>query len=96
MNEKEVIKLLENVMHPEIDASLIELGMIKNVKVEGNKARITMAFPFPGIPIKDMLVNMVKQPLEKKDIEVEVEETVMNEEELQKFFKMEQEKWKLP
>ena len=55
-----------------------------------------MAFPFPGIPIKDMLMNMVKQPFEKKDIEVEVEETIMSQEELQHFFKMEQEKWKLP
>ena len=95
MNEKEVIKLLENVMHPEIDASLIELGMIKNVKLEGNKARITMAFPFPGIPIKDMLMNMVKQPLEEKGMEVEIEETIMSQEELQHFFKMEQEKWKM-
>ena len=95
MNEKEVIKLLENVMHPEIDASLIELGMIKNVRIDRNKARITMAFPFPGIPIKDMLMNMVKQPLEEKGMEVEIEETIMSQEELQHFFKMEQEKWKM-
>ncbi len=94
MNEEEVKKLLEKVMHPEIDASLVELGMIKKVEVEGNKARITMAFPFPGVPIKYMLMEMVKQPLQKAGLEVEVEETVMNEEELQHFFKLEQEKWK--
>ena len=94
MNEKDVRKILEEVKHPEIDASLIELGMIKDVKVEENKAKITMAFPFPGIPIKDMLVDMVKQPLEKEGMKVEINERIMNENELQKFFKMEQEKWK--
>jgi len=94
MNEEEIMKRLEEVMHPEIDASLVELGMIKNVSIEGNKVKITMAFPFPGVPIKYMLMEMVKQALQDLKMEIEFEEAVMNEEELQHFFKLEQEKWK--
>ena len=43
MNEEEIKKIIEKVMHPEIDASLMELGMIKDIKIEGNKVRIKMA-----------------------------------------------------
>lgn len=94
MNEEEIKKIIEKIMHPEIDASLMELGMIKDIKIEGNKVRIKMAFPFPGVPIKYMLIEMVKQPLQEAGFEVEIEETIMNEEELQHFFKLEQEKWR--
>ncbi len=94
MNEEEVKKIIEEVKHPEIDASLVELGMIEDVKLEGNKVKLTMVFPFPGVPIKFMLMEMVKQPLEEHGLEVEISERTMNEDELQRFFKMEQEKWK--
>ena len=60
MDEEHVKKILEKVKHPEIDANLIELGMIKDIKVEENKAKIALAFPFPGIPIRDMLIEIKK------------------------------------
>jgi len=94
MNEEEVKKIIGKVRHPEIDASLVELGMVENVEVKGNKVSLTMVFPFPGVPIKYMLIESVKEPLEKLGLEVEIKERTMSEEELQNFFKMEQEKWK--
>ena len=94
MNEEEVKEIIGQVMHPEIDASLMKLGMIKDIKLEGNKVSLTMVFPFPGVPIRDMLIESVKKPLEELGLQVEINEVVMNQEELQNFFKMEQEKWK--
>ena len=94
MDEKEIMNKLKQVMHPEIDASLVELGMIKEARIEDDKIKVTMAFPFPGVPIKYMLMEMVRQALNEFGKEIEIEETVMNEEELQHFFKLEQEKWK--
>jgi len=94
MNEEEVKEIIGKVMHPEIDASLMELGMIKDIKLEGNRVSLTMVFPFPGVPIRDMLMESVKKPLEELGLQVEINETVMTQEELQSFFKMEQEKWK--
>lgn len=94
MNEKEVKETLKQVKHPEIDATLIELGMIKNIKLQGNKVSLTMTFPFPGVPIKNMLINSVKEPLEKLGLQVEINETIMNQKELQRFIQMEREKWK--
>ncbi|HEC32433.1 MAG TPA: DUF59 domain-containing protein [Deltaproteobacteria bacterium] len=94
MNEEEVKEIIGKVMHPEIDASLMELGMVENVEVKGNKVSLTMVFPFAGVPIKYMLIESVKEPLEKMGMEVEITERTMNQDELQNFFKMEQEKWK--
>ena len=94
MNEEKVKEIIGKVMHPEIDASLMELGMIKDIKLEGNKVSLTMVFPFPGVPIRDMLIESVKKPLEEHGLQVEINETVMTKEELQNFFKMEQKKWK--
>ena len=94
MNEKEVKEIVEKIKHPEIDASLVELGMIENIKLEGNKVSLTMVFPFPGVPIKYMLMESVRQPLEKTGLNVEITERTMTQEELNEFFKMEQEKWK--
>lgn len=94
MNEEEIKKILEKVMHPEINASLVDLGIIKEINVEGKKVIVEMAFPFPGVPIKEMLIDIVKEPLEKSGLQVEIKESVMNQEELKKFFRSEQEKWK--
>lgn len=95
MNEEEVKEVIRKVMHPEIDASLMELGMIKNIKLEGNKVFLTMVFPFPGVPIRDMLMESVRKPLEEQGLQVEINEGVMTQEELQRFFRMEQERWKM-
>ena len=94
MKEEKVKEIIGKVMHPEIDASLMELGMIKDIKLEGNKVSLTMVFPFPGVPIRDMLIESVRKSLEEHGLQVEINETVMTQEELQNFFKMEQKKWK--
>lgn len=94
MNEEEVKEIVGKVMHPEIDASLVELGMVENVEVKENKVSLTMVFPFAGVPIKHMLMESIREPLEQQGLEVEMSERTMSQDELQKFFKMEQEKWK--
>ena len=91
---EKIKKILKNIKHPEINASLIELGMIKDVEFKDGIVVVTMLFPFPGVPIRNMLIEAVKEPIEKEGLKVEIKEGVMNEKELQKFFKMEQEKWK--
>jgi hypothetical protein len=53
-----------------------------------------MALPFPNIPIMDQLISSIKEPIDKPGIEVEVKQTTMNQDELQRFLTMEQEGWK--
>lgn len=94
ISEENVKKVIAEVKHPSIDCSLVDLGIVKEVSVKGNKVTIIEAFPFPNIPIRDHLVNSVKNPIEKLGAEVEVKIKVMNQGEVERFLAMEQENWK--
>ena len=37
-------KIIEGIKHPEIDASLVELGMVKDIEVEDKKVKRISAF----------------------------------------------------
>jgi metal-sulfur cluster biosynthetic enzyme len=94
ISEENVRKAMAQIKHPAIDRTLIDLGMVKDITIEGNKVTVTLAVPFPGIPIKDLLVNSVREPIEKLGAKVEVKLAVMNQQELQAFLTMENESWK--
>jgi metal-sulfur cluster biosynthetic enzyme len=94
ISEENVRKAMAQIKHPAIDRTLVDLGMVKDITIEGNKVTVTLAVPFPGIPIKDLLVNSVREPIEKLGAKVEVKLTVMNPQELKAFIAMENESWK--
>jgi len=95
-SEEDIRQVVAEIKHPAIDRTLVDLGIVKGITVKGNKVLVTMALPFPGIPtqVKDYLVNSVVEQIKKLDVEVEVDVTIMNQEELQAFLAMEQESWK--
>jgi metal-sulfur cluster biosynthetic enzyme len=95
-SEEDIRQVVAEIKHPAIDRTLVDLGIVKEIAVKGNKVLVTMALPFPGIPaqVRDYLVNSVVEQIKKMDVEVEVELTIMNQEELQAFLAMEQESWK--
>ena len=93
ISEKDIFNLVDKVKHPAVNCTLRELRITKDISIKDNKVLITMALPFPNIPIIDQLVSSIKEPIEKLDVAVEVKQTVMNQEELQAFLKMEEEGW---
>jgi ATP-binding protein involved in chromosome partitioning len=90
----EVYKLVKDVRHPAIDHTLFDLGMIKEVDLEGETVSIVFAFPFPNIPIEDQLVGSVAAPLIEKGAEFMYKVDLMTEDERNKFLRMENEAWK--
>jgi ATP-binding protein involved in chromosome partitioning len=94
ISEQEVRQTLSKIKHPAIDHTLIDLGILKDITIRNDKVEITLAFPFPEIPIKDYLINSVQEPIEKLGAEVEVKIDVMNDEERQAFLAMEEKSWK--
>ena len=94
LTREEVARRIGAVEHPAIARTLTDLGIVRSFDVSGNTVHITLAFPFPHIPIAGMLMNLLRTPLEELGAEVDFETTVMTDEERQAFFKMEQEGWK--
>jgi len=94
ISELDVHKAVAELKHPAIDCTLRDLGIVKNITVKGDKAVVTIAFPFPDIPIKDEIVNSVREPIAKLGVKCEIKETIMNQQERETFLEKEQENWK--
>jgi len=58
--EENFRKAIAKVRHPAINCTLVELGIVKDITVKGNKVAVTIAFPVPNIPIRDTIVNSVR------------------------------------
>lgn len=95
--EQEIREALAEVRHPEIARTLVDLGMLKDIMVEGKKVTLTLALPLIGIPtqVRDYLINSVRQALANLDasLEVDVNLAEMDPEERTKFFAIAQEGW---
>ena len=85
---------ITQVMHPAINLSLTQLGIVKNVDVADDRADILFAFPFPNIPIADQLINSVKESITQYRVEFSFQVVIMTEEEKQRFLQLEASAWK--
>jgi metal-sulfur cluster biosynthetic enzyme len=96
LTQSDIKQALSKVTHPEINYSLVDLGMIKDVVCEERKISLTLKLPFPQIPIKNILIQSIKQTLADLDssIKVEINTEQMNQEQCDNFMKMAKEGWK--
>ena len=84
ISEKELKNSLTNVMDPEIHMNIIELNMVREIKINGNNIDVLIALTVAGCPLADTIKKDVRNELMKFDQvkEVSVETTVMTKEEL--------------
>lgn len=73
VTKDQIIEKLSQVMDPELGISIVDLGLIYDIKVEGNKAFIRMTFTTPACPMINEMLNDVKEKLDKiEDADIEV------------------------
>jgi len=96
ISKGDIHQAIGQVMHPEINRTLIELEMVKDITLKDNEVTLTLVLPFLGIPIsvKDYLVSSLRQAVTKLGAKVEIRIAEMNQEERLAFLAMEQESWK--
>jgi len=95
--QQNVDQALSKVMHPEINYSLFDLGVIGDVVYKEMKVSLTLKLPFLQVPIKNLLIEIIKKTLVDLDSSIQVEINIkeMSQEERDKFTKMAKEGWKL-
>ncbi|MFQ5553516.1 MAG: metal-sulfur cluster assembly factor [Thermoplasmata archaeon] len=75
-SEQEVMDVLKKCYDPEIPINLVDLGLIYNVDVAGDKAKVTMTLTAPGCPMHTTISEDVQRKLLKledlNEAEVEV------------------------
>ena len=73
--EEEVRDALREVLDPEYPVSLVDLGLIRGIEVDGSKASIKLTYTCMGCPAMDMIQDDVRERLLEMDgiDEVEIE-----------------------
>ena len=60
---EEIRDALRGVMDPEIGRSIVELGMVRDVRVDGNEVTVTLALTTMACPLKSKLAGDIKDAL---------------------------------
>jgi len=60
---EQVRQALEGVMDPELGRSVLELGMVREVIVEGQSVRLTLALTTLACPLKDKITHDARQAI---------------------------------
>lgn len=95
---KDIQTTLEQIKHPVIECNIVELGMIKNINFDNSTAIITIAFPFIGVPVKDLpvreqIIRLITEAVENLGLNVVINTIEMSKEEIQVFLEKEREMW---
>lgn len=65
VTKKEAMNVLKECYDPEIGISIVDLGLIYDVKVKGNDIYVKMTLTTPGCPLHSFITEDVKQKLKK-------------------------------
>ena len=73
---EEVREALKEVLDPEYPVSLVDLGLIRGIEVDGFTARIKLTYTCMGCPATDMIQDDIRDRLLRMEgiEEVEIEE----------------------
>jgi len=76
LTKEEVLKVLKNVVDPEVGINIVDMGFIYGVDIEGDKVKIRMTLTTPSCPMHSMFVheveNAVKSTFDNVEVQVEM------------------------
>lgn len=67
LDEDDVWTALEDVEDVELPVSLVDLGLIRDVKVENRDVEVQMTLTYTGCPAKEIMMKMAERRLELLD-----------------------------
>jgi len=59
----DVLAALDRVQDPELHASIVRLGMVKDLVVEGDDVRLTIELTTPACPLKETIESDIRAAL---------------------------------
>ncbi|MFO0170905.1 MAG: iron-sulfur cluster assembly protein, partial [Aphanizomenon sp.] len=65
LDSHSVLKVLRPVEDPELRKSLVELNMIRNVKIDGGKVSFTLVLTSPACPLREFIVEDCQKAVKK-------------------------------
>ncbi|MEB3177624.1 MAG: Mrp/NBP35 family ATP-binding protein [Nostocaceae cyanobacterium] len=65
LDSQSVLEVLRPVQDPELRKSLVELNMIRNVKIDGGKVSFTLVLTTPACPLREFIVEDCQRAVKK-------------------------------
>ena len=63
VSSEQVLKALEGVIDPELKRSVVELDMVRDVRIDGSEVAVTIALTVPGCPLRASFEEQVAEAL---------------------------------
>jgi len=73
ITKEQVLEALKGVEDPEIHQSLVELNMVRNIRIDGDRVSLEVVLTIPGCPLKSKIGEDVENALKAlgaKDVDV--------------------------
>ncbi len=65
VTEQGILDSLREIIDPELGASIVDLGFVKEVVISEEEVRIKMVLTVPGCPLANYLLSNVRQKVEE-------------------------------
>jgi len=88
VDEQQVRRILQTVKHPKVQKSFLDLGLIRNIGVDGDTVSLTLALKSENSPLRKGLEKQIDSVLRSLPgvSHVHMEVTALNPEEWEKIF----------
>lgn len=64
IEKKTVLEALEDVMDPELGTSIVDLGMVRDVVIDGDKVEVKMVLTVPTCPLAGVITENARKAVE--------------------------------
>ena len=82
VTEEQVVEALRPVEDPELHRSIVDLGMVKTITIDGNSVEVQIALTIEGCPLRNEITNRVTGALVDLGVaDPSIDFTVMTDEE---------------
>jgi len=86
LEERDVLKILEEVIDPELNMNIVELNMIRDIVINDDKISLTFLLTTEDCPLKEELKNNIVQVLKKNGFkEIKINLGTMKNDDLKKI-----------
>lgn len=87
VTKEQVLDALKGVMDPELHRSVVDLGMVRDISIQGHDIKVTLALTVPNCPLRDKIAADAGQAVDTLEpgLNVEIVLTSMNEEERERL-----------
>jgi metal-sulfur cluster biosynthetic enzyme len=56
--------ILKEVVNPELNVSIVDEGIVKEIRIEETKINISLSYRYAGTPLAEYFTSIIKQKIE--------------------------------